>query len=136
VPAIDLSDVPVVDNHCHAVQALQSFDGPAWRAFFTESPDPRMRVGEAADTAFYRRLVTAMGAFHGVPGEEAAVLAARSRLTAEELVARYFADASIGGLVVDTGYPLRTPRWPGRTSTRRAGPTGCRCCGWRSGSSN
>jgi predicted TIM-barrel fold metal-dependent hydrolase len=105
VPAIDLTDVPVVDNHCHAVEARQGADAPAWRAFFTESPDLRMRAGEAADTAFYRRLVTAMGAFHGVPGEEAAVLAARSRLSAEELVARYFADAAIGGVVVDTGYP-------------------------------
>jgi len=41
---IDLGDVPVVDNHCHPVEARQSTDPAAWREYFTESPDFRMRT--------------------------------------------------------------------------------------------
>jgi hypothetical protein len=61
-----------------------------------------MRSRDVAATAFYRRLIRAMGEFFGVAGGEEAVLEAR---TAAELVAALFADASIGGVVIDTGYP-------------------------------
>lgn len=101
---IDLTDVPVVDNHCHAVEADQRADAAAWRGFFTESPDPSMRSRDAAETAFYRRLIRAMGEHFGVSGEES-VLEARAAHTAEELVSSMFRDASIDGVVVDTGYP-------------------------------
>jgi predicted TIM-barrel fold metal-dependent hydrolase len=105
VPAIALDDVAVVDNHCHAVAARQETDVATWRGYFTESPDESMRSGDAGRTAFYRRLLRAMAAFSGVDATEEAVLAARGGLDAGELVAGYFADASIGGLVVDTGFP-------------------------------
>jgi uncharacterized protein len=105
MPVIDLGDVRVVDNHCHAVQARQHNDPAGFRAYFTESPDPSMRAVDAGETAFYRRLLRRMAAFHGVPATEEAVLAARSRLSAEELVAGYLPEAGVGGLVVDTGFP-------------------------------
>jgi predicted TIM-barrel fold metal-dependent hydrolase len=101
---IDLTDVPVVDNHCHAVEATQESGTASWRQFFTESPDPEMRTRDVAETAFYRRLLRAMTAFHGVTGEEE-VLRARAGLGAEALVAALFRDASIGGVVIDTGFP-------------------------------
>jgi predicted TIM-barrel fold metal-dependent hydrolase len=105
MPLIDLGDVRVVDNHCHAVQARQHNDPAAFRAYFTESPDPSMRAVDAGETAFYRRLLRRMAGFHGVPATEEAVLAARSRLSAEELVAGYLPEAGVGALVVDTGFP-------------------------------
>jgi hypothetical protein len=105
VTSIELGDVAVVDNHCHAVEQEQDSRLPGWRAYFSESPDPSMRTEDAGQTAFYRRLLRAMADFHGVEETEDAVLAARGRRTPEELVAGYFADAGIGGLVVDSGYP-------------------------------
>jgi predicted TIM-barrel fold metal-dependent hydrolase len=102
---VDLSDVAVVDNHCHAVERRQDAVPAAWPAYFTESPDPQMRAGDAATTAFYARLLRAMAEFHGVPADTEAVLEARGRLGTEELVGRLFADAGIGGVVIDTGYP-------------------------------
>jgi uncharacterized protein len=103
---IDLTDVPVVDNHCHAVDLRQGHrDVEAWRAHFSESPDARMRATDVADTVFYRRLLTEMAAHYGVPAREEAVLAARAELGAEELTGRLFRDAGVGALVVDTGYP-------------------------------
>ena len=103
---VDLSDVPVVDNHCHAVDLSQGHhDVAGWRALFSESPDPRMRSVDVAETVFYGRLLTEMAAHHGVPAQEDAVLAARADLSAEELTGRLFKDARVGALVVDTGYP-------------------------------
>jgi uncharacterized protein len=105
MPVIDLGDVRVVDNHCHAVQARQHNDPAGFRAYFTESPDPSMRAVDAGETAFYRRLLRRMAAFHGVPATEEAVLTARRRLSAEALVAGYLPEAGVGALVVDTGFP-------------------------------
>jgi len=100
-----LQSVPVVDNHCHAVQTRQQNDPAAFRAYFTESPDPSMRAVDAGESAYYRRLLRRMAAFHGVPATEDAVLAARASLTAEQLVAGYLPQANVGGLVIDTGFP-------------------------------
>jgi hypothetical protein len=41
--SVDLTSVPVVDNHCHAVTTDQAFGKvEAWRRAFTESTDPGM----------------------------------------------------------------------------------------------
>jgi len=105
MPVIELGDVRVVDNHCHAVQARQLNDPAAFRAYFTESPDPSMRAVDAGESAFYRRLLHRMAAFHGVSPTEEAVLEARAALSAEQLVAGYLPEARVGGLVIDTGFP-------------------------------
>jgi hypothetical protein len=84
---------------------------PAWRQFFTESPDPSMRGCDVAQTAFYRRLIRAMGEHFGVIGEES-VLEVRAAHTTEELVSSMFRDASISGVVIDTGYPAPDKAMP------------------------
>jgi hypothetical protein len=112
---IDLTDVPVIDNHCHAVEARQRAEVATWRALFTESPDPDMRARDVAETVFYRRLIRAMAAFHGVAATEEDVLRARAGRAPEDLVGALFHDASIGGVVVDTGYPA-----PGEAMAEKA----------------
>ncbi len=103
---VDLTDVPVVDNHCHSVQLEQrQRDVPGWRALFTESPDIRMRSADVADTAFYRRLVTELAQFFQVEPTEQAVLKARAELDVTALTSLLLGDALVGGLVVDTGFP-------------------------------
>jgi uncharacterized protein len=109
---IDLTDVPVIDNHCHAVEADQAADVPRWRQFFTESPDPSMRAHDVAQTAFYQRLIRAMSEHFGVLCSEEAVLEARAARTTEELVSSMFRDASIAGVVIDTGYPAADKAMP------------------------
>jgi hypothetical protein len=120
-PVIDLTGVPVVDNHCHAVEARQEAGAADWPAYFTESPDPAVRTGDAATTAFYSRLIRAMAEFHGVAPDSDAVLAARGRLGADELVGRLFADAGIGGVVIDTGYPAPDAAMAGEAFDRVSG---------------
>jgi len=103
---VDLADVAVIDNHCHSVERHQGQrEISSWRALFSESPDLQMRTTDVADTVFYRRLMSEIAQFHGVPAHEEAVLAARAGYDAAELIGRLFSDALIGGVVVDTGYP-------------------------------
>jgi hypothetical protein len=107
---VDLSDVRVVDNHCHSVERSQHRDVESWRSYFTESPDAHTRAVDVASTACYQRLMNAMAAFHGIEGRDAAatedaVLAARSAVGLSELTGRLLTDARIGALVVDTGFP-------------------------------
>jgi predicted TIM-barrel fold metal-dependent hydrolase len=118
---IDLGDVAVVDNHCHPVESRQSTEPAAWRGYFTESPDARMRTEDAASTVFYRRLLRAMATFHGVPATEEAVLQARSRLPLDRCVGALFADAAIAGLVVDTGFPAPDTALPQTTFSAAGG---------------
>jgi len=101
---IDLSDVRVVDNHCHSIEAVQQNEIAIFRSFFTESPDAQICTHHVAETAFYRRLIRAMGSFYGVTTEEE-VLRVREEQGVESLVNRLFHDAAIGGVVIDTGYP-------------------------------
>lgn len=122
---VDLTDVPVIDNHCHGIQASQAADVATWRQFFTESPDSSMRRRDVADTAFYRRLIRAMSRYFGVADAEEPVLAARARYSTAELVSLLFRDASVAGVVIDTGYPepasvLPDPEFRSASAARRA----------------
>lgn len=106
--ALELGDLPVVDNHCHGLDLQQQPDDQGdWRSRFTESPHARMRTVDAADTTFYRRLLRRMASFHSLDPEagETAVLEARQRWSTADLTAALWRDAGIDRLVVDTGYP-------------------------------
>jgi hypothetical protein len=110
--AIDLSAVPVIDNHCHAVEADQEHDLRRWRRHFTESPYPVTQARDVAETALYQRLLRAMAEHLGVPAAEADVLAARSGRTVTSLVHDLFTQAGISGVVVDTGLPAPDQAMP------------------------
>ena len=105
---IDLSDVPVVDNHCHAVESQLDVDPEVWRRRFTESPDPVLGAEHVGSSAFYRRLIRRMSEFYGIaqsPDIELALLTHRAERGTDQLVAELFRDAKIGTVVIDTGYP-------------------------------
>jgi len=103
---IDLSHVPLVDNHCHGIyRAQKPEDVSSWRQHFTESSDAGMRSTHAATTLFYRRLIHAMAAFFGCEATESAVLAARQQHDHHSLIRQYFRAANIEVLVLDKGYP-------------------------------
>ena len=105
-PVVDLTDVAVVDNHCHSVERRQDQrDVAAWRGYFSESPDREAREEVVATTACYQRVVTDVADFHGVQATEEAVLAARATTDGAVLTGRLLRDAHVGGLVVDTGFP-------------------------------
>ncbi|HEY3980353.1 MAG TPA: amidohydrolase family protein [Streptosporangiaceae bacterium] len=120
-PPVDLSGVPVIDNHCHAVAADQEHDPRRWRGLFTESGGPVTQERDVTQTAFYQRLLRAMAGQLGVPATEAAVLAARAGRSASDLVAELFPAAGISGVVVDTGFPAPDRAMPAADFAAAAG---------------
>ncbi|HEY6410175.1 MAG TPA: amidohydrolase family protein [Ktedonobacteraceae bacterium] len=103
---IDLSNVPLADNHCHGIYQTQApADLTAWRRLFTESSDPGMQSTHVATTLFYRRLIREMAAFFECEPTEEAVLAARQQHDAQSLVSKFLQAANFDVLFVDKGYP-------------------------------
>ena len=104
--SIDLSHIPLADNHCHGIYHMQGpMDAPAWRRLFTESSDPRMRSEHVATTLFYHRLVRKMATFFGSDPTEDAVLEARRQFDDRGLTGKLLRAAHIEVLFLDKGYP-------------------------------
>jgi predicted TIM-barrel fold metal-dependent hydrolase len=104
--SVDLTNVPVVDNHCHGVTTDQAFgDVEAWRRAFTESMDPGMPREHVATTAFYRRLIRNLAPFLGCEPTEDDVVAARIAREGKALTAELLRSANIDTLLLDTGFP-------------------------------
>ena len=104
--SVDLSHVPVVDNHCHGVTTDGTFaDAAAWRRKFTESTDPGMARDHVPTTAFYRRLIRTLAHFLGCDPTEDAVFAARAEREGRGLTTELLRAANIEALLLDTGFP-------------------------------
>jgi hypothetical protein len=103
---LDLTSIPVVDNHCHGILLGQDYgDIAGWRGAFTESTDPGMARDHVSTTAFYGRLIRTLAGFLGCEPEEQAVFAARTGRGGRELAAGLLRAANIDTLLVDTGFP-------------------------------
>jgi hypothetical protein len=103
---VDLTQVPVVDNHCHGIMQDQAFeDITGWRRAFTESADPGMPHDHVATTALYRRLVRTLADFFDCEPEEETVFAARSERDGRELASGLLRAANVDALLLDTGFP-------------------------------
>jgi uncharacterized protein len=103
---IDLSNIPLADNHCHGIYQTQAqADLTAWRRLFTESSDPGMQSTHVATTLFYRRLIREMAAFFQCEPTEETVLAARQQHDDQSLVSKFLQAANFDILFVDKGYP-------------------------------
>jgi uncharacterized protein len=103
---VDLTQVPVVDNHCHGILLDQTFgDIASWRGAFTESTDPGMAWDHVATTAFYGRLTRTLAGFLACEPEEQTVYAARTGKDGQEFAATLLRAANIDTLLIDTGFP-------------------------------
>ena len=103
---IDLSSIPLADNHCHGIYRTQApVDVAAWRGLFTESTDQEMRGKHVTTTLFYRRLIREMATFFDCEPTEEAILAARQKLDEQDLIRGFLRAANFDVLFVDKGYP-------------------------------
>jgi uncharacterized protein len=119
---IDLTSVPVVDNHCHGLYRDQTpADLAAWRALFTESADPEARQEHVVTSLFYKRLIRALADFLGCPADEAAVLATRNARGRDEIIRSLLGAANIDTLLIDQGYPPAEHALPDAEVARIAG---------------
>src|SRR5919108_3131480 len=102
---LDLTQVPVVDNHCHSITRDQTFqDIAGWRQSFTESRDPGMARDHVASTTFYLRLIRMLADFLGCEPEEGAVFSARTERDGRELTGALLHAADVHILLLDTGF--------------------------------
>ena len=104
--ALDFTQLPVVDNHCHGIMRDQAFEEiTGWRQAFTESKDTGMARDHVASTAFYRRLIRTLAAFLDCEPDEEAVFAARTTRDGRELTGALLRAANFDTLLLDTGFP-------------------------------
>src|ERR687893_2907205 len=106
IETLDLTSVPVVDNHCHGILLDQDFgDIASWRGAFTESTDPGMARDHVSTTAFYGRLTRTLAGFLSCEPEEQALFAAHTGKDGRGLAAALLRAANIDTPPGDTGFP-------------------------------
>jgi predicted TIM-barrel fold metal-dependent hydrolase len=104
--SVDLTQVPVVDNHCHGILLDQAFgDLASWRGAFTESTDPGMARDHISTTAFYERLTRTLAGFLACGPGEQAVFEGRTGKDGREFAATLLRAANVDTLLIDTGFP-------------------------------
>lgn len=106
--SLDLSEIPVVDNHCHTLYRDQmAIDLARWRRLLTESIEHGTETRHGSTTLLYKRLVHRLARFLECEDDDAAVLRARAALDEGQLVSSLLRDANIGVLLLDDGFPPR-----------------------------
>jgi uncharacterized protein len=111
---LDLDDIRLVDNHCHAFLREQPADLVQWRELFSEGSGPEIPDRHVPTTLVYQRMIRHLAGFFDCAPTEEAVLAARNQLDLPELTRRLFAAANIETLVLDTGFPPTELSLPGK----------------------
>jgi hypothetical protein len=115
--AIDLSAVPLIDNHCHGLYRDPApIDLAQWRSLLTEASGPETRQDFVTTSLIYKRLVRHLAQYFECENRDEAVVEARAALSVDQLTASLLRDAQFEVLVLDTGLPLktgfiRTTRW-------------------------
>jgi len=103
---LDLSGIPVVDNHCHPVLLNQQVDAPGFRNYFTEASDPSIPEKHIPNTVYYLWLLRQLATVYGCQNTEEDILAIRSGLDDDTLLERFFRAANIDTLILDPAFPL------------------------------
>lgn len=102
---LDLTNIPVVDNHCHPVLLSQHLDALSFRGYCTEATDASFAEQHIPNTVYYRWLLRQMALFYGCEYTEESILAARNHMGADDLLEHLFRAANIDTFVLDPAYP-------------------------------
>lgn len=104
---LDLTSIPVVDNHCHPILRDQRLNTLQYRAYFTEARDPMFAEQHVAQSVPYlwmlRQLATILGCVD--KSDEDEILKARHRLDADTMIEHLYRAARIDTLVLDVSHP-------------------------------
>ncbi len=103
--SLDLSGLPILDQHCHPLLRDGITLGVAdYQRFFSESGEAEMHRRHAPTTIFFRWALKELAAFLGCVPTAESVLATRAAVGHEALAQRMFRSAGLGMLLVDHGY--------------------------------
>lgn len=101
---MDLTSVPLIDNHCHSLLRAQPRTADEWYKFFTESYYPEIAGAHVPHTVFYQWAQRALGAFLDCEPTAEAILAKRNSYDLAALTQKINTDANIAMWLVDYGY--------------------------------
>jgi len=100
---LDLTAVPIVDQHAHNLLRLEQMASFAYTAAFTEGYAAEVVADHVRETLFFRRSIREIAALRGCEPDLAAVLAARERLGFEAVAQRCFEASGFEALLLDDG---------------------------------
>jgi predicted TIM-barrel fold metal-dependent hydrolase len=103
---LDLTSIPVVDNHCHPIYLDQQLDVPRLRRLFTEAVGSDFANKHVPHSVHYLWAIRQMARFYGCSATEQEVVNAHNSRQPDILLADLVKAANIATLVLDTGYPL------------------------------
>ena len=102
---LDLTDISVVDNHCHPVLLNQHLDAVDFRGYFTEASDPSFAERHVPNNVYYLWALRQLATFYGCAHTEEDVLTARNSMGSDALLEHLYRAANIDTLVLDPAYP-------------------------------
>jgi predicted TIM-barrel fold metal-dependent hydrolase len=102
--ALDLSAIPIVDHHAHALLRRPPATARQWLGCFSESRDPVLVEEHVLHTMFFRYAVKALAGLLDCEPAPEAVLAARDRMGSRAWAALMCSDAGIAGMLLDYGF--------------------------------
>lgn len=103
-----LSDIPLIDNHCHPMHRVQALGPQAYRSYFSESSDPSVMAEHAHRAAGYMSSLGLMAELLGIPRDssEEEVLAARTELGLAGITRLAIERSNTAAVVMDHGFPV------------------------------
>jgi len=103
---LDLSEIPIVDNHCHGLFAAPGALTVAdYRHRFSECAGEPFPPDHTSTAPHYLWALRQIAGVLGCDPDEESVLARRAELDDDELAARFLRSVNIDWLLVDDGYP-------------------------------
>lgn len=103
---LDLTGIPVIDNHCHPVLLNQQMDALQFRSYFTEATDASFSEKHVHNGIYYTWFLRQSAQFYGCAAREEEILAVRNGMNTDALLERLLGAAHIDTLILDPGYPL------------------------------
>ena len=103
---LDLSAIAVVDEHCHPVLSRQQMAVQEFRGYFTEATDTSFAEKHMQHTVYYLWMLRQLADLYGCSLDEAAIIAARNALSADDLLSHTLQATAIDTLILDPAYPL------------------------------
>ena len=106
--ALDLSAIPIVDNHCHSLLRLQPPDDDTFRIHLTESYYPEIARDDVPHSLFYQWTLRELAGLLDCEPTPEAVHAARRERGLEWLTREIVRRGNFKTWLIDTGYGADT----------------------------
>lgn len=102
--SLDLTTIPIIDNHCHSLLRRQPQNDEAFRTHLTESYYPEVARRDVPHSLFYHWAIRELAALLGCEAKPEAVHAARLERGVERLIREIVERGRFRSWLVDTGY--------------------------------